>query len=122
MLLLISFIHPLLNFVLIQKDGFVEFRFELGNGRVILKSQEPLVLNEFHSVRVTRYEQSGTLKVDDQNVIASTAPGNYRGLDLDLPLFIANVPSFDENIMNQTGLSNGFVGCISLLKVWLFFF
>ena len=97
-------------------DGRVEFRYELGAGVTLLRSDTPIQMNKWHTVRISRNERDGVLKVNDQIEITGTAPGKFKGLDLLEPLYIGGVPDFGQ-ISKLNGFSQGFVGCISMFKV-----
>lgn len=93
-------------------DSYVEFRFELGGGATIIRSANPIELYKWHSININRNKHIGKLKVDKQDIVASSSNKNFVGLDLSQPLYIGAVPSF-ENVSTSIGFSGGFTGCIS---------
>ncbi|XP_054720927.1 basement membrane-specific heparan sulfate proteoglycan core protein-like [Uloborus diversus] len=93
-------------------NGYVEFRFELGSGVVILRSLQPVEMGKWHVVTVSREQKSGTLIVDDQTPVSGTAHGRFLGLDLEEPMYLGSVPDFGI-IESNAGATKGFVGCIS---------
>ncbi|RWS31437.1 Basement membrane-specific heparan sulfate proteoglycan core protein-like protein [Leptotrombidium deliense] len=97
-------------------EGYVEFRYELGSGVVLLRSTDPVKLREWHTVNVRRERKDGFLQVDNQPEVTGSAPGRYVGLDLYENLYIGSVPDFSA-ISRQSGFTKGFDGCVSYLKV-----
>jgi hypothetical protein len=97
-------------------DGHVEFRYELGSGVVLLKSEKPIEMKKWHTVRISRNKKDGVLQINDEMEITGSATGRFLGLDLLEPLYIGGVPDFSQ-ISKQNGFDRGFVGCISLFKV-----
>ena len=97
-------------------NHFVEFRFELGGGVTVIRSEKPIELNQWHVIHVSRKKLIGNLKVDNQNIVTSSSVANFIGLSLDLPLYIGGVPDFNV-ISTFSGQTNGFVGCLSNFKV-----
>ncbi|VVC98300.1 unnamed protein product [Leptidea sinapis] len=66
-------------------NGYLEFRYNLGNGAIILKSPERISLNEYHKVSAKRYHRDGILSVDnmddvaDVNVVEETWSPQFNG-------------------------------------------
>ena len=72
---------------------YVELRFNLGNGAVVLRSVQPIRLGHWHRVVAQRYRQDGWLRLDDDEDVAVTSPGIHSALDLDTNTFLGAVPS-----------------------------
>lgn len=96
-------------------NGYVEFRFELGSGPVLLRSHQPVQLDSWHKATISRMKKSAALKVDDQSEVTGESHGRMIGLDLTQPLFVGSVPNFDK-ISRENGYTVGFVGCVSEIK------
>lgn len=59
------------HFAIGLRDGFLEFRFELGSGPAVLQSLSPVNDSQWHSIKVYRSFSEGSLKVDyDDHVMA----------------------------------------------------
>ena len=71
----------------------VELRFNLGNGPIVLRSLQPIRLGHWHRVVAQRYRQDGWLRLDDDEDVATTSPGEHSTLDLDTNSFLGAVPS-----------------------------
>ena len=117
------------------KNGYPEFRYDVGTGPAILISPKPVTLGEWHTVRIDRDRKNGTLTLLDHNgnnesVVRGSVPdGRLQGLDLRGPLYLGSVPTEmnedggdpTSNLMlvarQQTGIQKGFVGCVSRLVI-----
>jgi agrin len=74
-------------------NGFVEFRYNLGDGVVTLTSLEKLTLNEYHTISAKRYHRDGILSVDDMEDVVGQSMGNLKALDLSEDTYIGGVPT-----------------------------
>ena len=117
------------------RNGYPEFRYDVGTGPAVLLSTKPITLGQWHTVRITRDRKNGTLTLlnhegHNESVVRGSVPdGRLQGLDLRGPLFLGSVPSAiareggDPNnqlmteVQQQTGLQKGFVGCVSRLVI-----
>lgn len=97
-------------------NGYVEFRFELGGGVAIIRSEREIELNRWHTIMVTRERNIGKMKIDDEDIVSSSAKTSHVGLDLLQPLYFGGVPNFSL-ISVHNGFKQGFVGCIAQFKV-----
>ncbi|XP_050313632.1 agrin-like isoform X2 [Anthonomus grandis grandis] len=98
-------------------NGFVEFKYNLGHGPVIMRSLDKIELGEFHRVVVKRYNRDGLLKLDDSDDVAAQAAGSMKALDLKTDTFIGYVPSNFTRVFENIGTDKGFEGCIKKLKI-----
>ncbi|KAH9506007.1 Basement membrane-specific heparan sulfate proteoglycan core protein, variant 5 [Dermatophagoides farinae] len=95
------------------RNYYVEFHFELGGGASSIRSAEPVTMDRWHLIRVTRNGNIGKLRVDDQDLVSTSSSAKFIGLDLSSPLYIGNVPDTDLSLQFN---NYGFVGCISLFE------
>ncbi|XP_049855372.1 agrin-like [Schistocerca gregaria] len=98
-------------------NGYVEFRYNLGNGPVVIKSTERVKLNHFHKVSAKRYQRDGMLRLDNGEFTLGQSQGALRSLDLQEDAFIGHVPTNASKVFENAGTSSGLVGCIRLLQV-----
>ncbi|XP_041360084.1 pikachurin-like [Gigantopelta aegis] len=96
---------------LAMKEGFLEFRFDLGTGPAVLRSLKPVPLNRWHVVRASRTGLQGILQVDDQPKIEGDAQGAYTQLTLMKSLYVGGHKNFDET-SKYANVSQSFAGCI----------
>ena len=127
---------PLNDFVSFGlKDGYPEFRYDVGSGPAILISPKPVTLGEWHTIRIMRDRKNGTLTILDhkginESVVRGSVPdGRLQGLDLRGPLYLGSVPSAISRdggerrselmmlVRQQTGIHKGYVGCVSRLVI-----
>lgn len=73
--------------------GFVEFRYNLGNGVVIIRSMDKIHLTKYHKIVIKRYHKDGMLKLDNGEDIIGQSQGNLKALDLHENAFIGNAPT-----------------------------
>ncbi|XP_067139289.1 agrin-like isoform X1 [Centruroides vittatus] len=99
------------------KDGYVEFRYNLGSGPVILRSSQRLQAGRFHRLVAKRYLRDGMLTLDGQEDVAGKSDGNLKSLDLGENLFLGYVPTENKGVFENIGVSMGLVGCIRRLRV-----
>ncbi|BET02654.1 LamB [Nesidiocoris tenuis] len=99
------------------KNGYVEFRYDVGSGAAIIQSSNITVpMNKWSNITVKRHRKEGRLWVNGVGPFIGTSPGRYQGLDLSEPMFLGSVPDFSV-LSPSTGFDTGFVGCISYLKI-----
>lgn len=89
--------------------GHAEFRFNLGGGAAIIRSEEPLELARWHTVTIRRDGRYGFMTVDDQYEVNGTSMGAWRGLDLVQNLYLGGV-MFYEDLPLHVGFNTGFIG------------
>ncbi|KAG7477685.1 hypothetical protein MATL_G00072180 [Megalops atlanticus] len=97
-------------------DGHVEFRYELGTGMAILRSRDPVTLEEWHRVTAERLNKDGFLKVDQAPEVRRSSPGKAQGLNIHTPMYLGGVPSMDilPKPANITMLFEGCIGEVSI--------
>ncbi|KAK7792852.1 hypothetical protein R5R35_009634 [Gryllus longicercus] len=98
-------------------NGFVEFRYNLGNGPVVITSLDKVEMKKFHRVIIKRYHRDGMLKLDDFEDVAGQSQGTLKALDLAEDAFIGYVPTNVSKVFENIGTTTGLMGCIRKLKV-----
>ena len=97
-------------------NGYPEFRFDVGGGPAVIKSDKPIDLGKWHTVKLSRNRKNGTMTVDGDGPFYGSVVGRFLGLDLIEPFYIGGVPNI-KSIHKLAGFSRGFVGCIGRLVV-----
>ena len=92
-------------------DGFVEFRFNPGNGPAVIRSLSPIESNEWHTVYASRTAMMGVLQVDDQPEVGGYSVGAFTQLSLPLNMFIGGVSDM-KDVSRDAGLTQSLVGCV----------
>ncbi|XP_059489125.1 agrin-like [Neocloeon triangulifer] len=98
-------------------NGFVEFRYNLGSGPVVITSHEKVQLRKFHHVVARRYQKDGVLKVDNFGDVAGQSLGTLKSLDLLEDAFVGSIPTEENKVFENIGTRQGLMGCIRLLKI-----
>lgn len=96
-------------------DGFVEFRMDMGKQPIIVKSQNPVTMGEWHTVKVHRMRKDGYVIVDNEEPVPFPAHLRFQGLDLDESLYLGGVPRADDMAPHASSPRLGYVGCVSRL-------
>ncbi|KAJ6656099.1 hypothetical protein lerEdw1_004148 [Lerista edwardsae] len=92
-------------------DSYVEFRFDCGSGIAIIRSEEPVNLNQWHELKVSRTAKNGILQVDQQNPVEGMAEGAFTQIKCNPEIFIGGVPSYDD-VKKNSGVLKPFSGSI----------
>ncbi|TSL61242.1 Basement membrane-specific heparan sulfate proteoglycan core protein [Bagarius yarrelli] len=96
--------------------GHVEFRYELGTGQAVLRSQEQVSIGQWHHVTAERFNQDGLLKLDDGPEVKRSSPGKAQGLNVYTPMFLGGVPAKDI-LPKPANVSMFFEGCIGEVSI-----
>ncbi|XP_020802671.1 basement membrane-specific heparan sulfate proteoglycan core protein isoform X7 [Drosophila serrata] len=99
------------------KDRYAEFRFDFGGKPLLVRAEEPLALNEWHTVRVHRSRRDGYIQVDEQHPVAFPTLLQVPQLDLIEDLYIGGVPNWELLPEEAVSQQTGFIGCISRLTL-----
>ncbi|XP_022236404.1 agrin-like isoform X1 [Limulus polyphemus] len=103
-------------------DGFVQLRFDLGSGVasvsgvVTITSPYPVVLGEWHSVKVTRQRRRGSLQVDGGLEVYGESRAPLSELNLHQPLFVGGFKSLSA-VNHHSGIFKGLTGAIQRIMV-----
>jgi len=98
-------------------NRYPEFRFDFDGKPMIIRAEEPVALNEWHTVRVNRFRRDGYMQVDEQHPVAFPTLSQISPLDLIEDLYIGAVPNWDMLPDDAVEQEVGFVGCISRLTL-----
>ncbi|XP_031554735.1 protein eyes shut homolog isoform X2 [Actinia tenebrosa] len=101
-------------------NGFVQYRYDLGSGINPIQSQKNITFNTEHTVTITRNQQTGALKVDDDVAISTTSPGKAVALDASSNFYLGGVPQL--SLVNPSAVADvkslrDFVGCVTSLTI-----
>ena len=101
-------------------DQRVELRYDLGAGLAMVMS-EPITLDEWHTVTVSRNGRSGNLDLVGEDVCpvggcVLESPGKLKQLNVDGDFSIGGVREYSV-VSPSAGTEVGFSGCIGSLLV-----
>ncbi|XP_078043481.1 basement membrane-specific heparan sulfate proteoglycan core protein-like isoform X2 [Augochlora pura] len=102
---------------LIVKDRRVEFRYDLGSGTAMLRSNFVLQPGVWTHVSVNRDYKEGNLTVNGEPTIKDRSPGSDRTMSLNTPLYIGGVDRRRIMMNKNAGVDRTFRGCITDLGV-----
>ena len=84
----------------------------------IFRSSEPLTLNQWHWIKLSRTGLEGILEIDDKVVAVGQSQGAFTQLTLTQNLFIGGHRNFDETA-KLANISQSFDGCIQKVCIKL---
>ncbi|XP_056008873.1 LOW QUALITY PROTEIN: agrin-like [Ostrea edulis] len=92
-------------------DKHLEFRFNVGTGTVVIRSEEEIELNKWHDVLIQKIDRTGTLQIDNNNnrIYTGMSQGILTELNLSSSMlhiggFNTTVPSDSQIVTNLTGV------------------
>lgn len=95
------------------KNTKVEFRFNLGSGSAIIRSEHNVTIGQWHTVVAERYRRDGSLSMDGGVAVKDQSPCCAAGLNLALPLYIGGVEDFSKVSVRRLAVRRGLKGCVS---------
>ncbi|XP_037811627.1 basement membrane-specific heparan sulfate proteoglycan core protein-like isoform X4 [Lucilia sericata] len=98
-------------------ERYPEFRFDFDGKSMVIIAEQPVELNEWHTIRVNRFRRDGYMQVDDQHPVAFPTLSPSSSLDLVDDLYLGGVPSWDILPRDAVDQPVGFIGCISRLTL-----
>jgi hypothetical protein len=90
-------------------NGIPEFRFDVGSGPAVIKSDRPVEMGKWSTIKLTRDRTGGTMTVNGQGPYFGNVHGKFQGLDLIEHMYVGGVPNFNQ-IHRLAGHTKGFVG------------
>lgn len=69
----------------------LEFRFNLGSGIANITSPDPVTLDTWHCVRISRLGREGVLQLDDGTVARGLSGSPLTELNLEMPLYVGGL-------------------------------
>uniref|UniRef100_A0A0A1XN49 Pikachurin n=1 Tax=Zeugodacus cucurbitae TaxID=28588 RepID=A0A0A1XN49_ZEUCU len=96
--------------------GFVEFVFDLGSGPAIVRSEYPLAIGQWHTVKVSRTARLAVLKVDTYPEVMTISSNGFWHLSLPENIFLGGVNHEDKLPLDLKSKAF-FVGCIQKIDI-----
>lgn len=103
--------------------GYLEFRFELGDGVTLLRSHQSLNMNQWHRLVIERNRQGAIMWVDQQAPVRNSSAGKFFNLNLDSVLYVGGSQFFlnrangNKSSSRFFGYTRGFQGCIAQMRI-----
>lgn len=98
---------------LITREGRVEFRYDIGSGLAVLKSNHIVQPGVWTHVSLSRDFKEGKLSVNGEPWVEGKSPGAARTMTLNTPLYIGGVDRRRISVNKNAGTNRTFRGCIS---------
>lgn len=95
------------------KDRHLEFRFDVGNGPTIIRSNKEVTPNQWVAVTASRTLSEGRLVVNGDAPVVGRSIGNHKALNLHTPLYVGGFDRQHVRISEGVGVDEGFNGCIA---------
>ena len=102
---------------LIIKNSFIELRFNLGSGTVVLKGSKPVTLGRNLVIQINRQFAEASLSINNDQIIGKSE-GPHKLLDLGHSLFIGGLPSLNQKkFADLLSVKKNFTGCLHSLII-----
>ncbi|KAK9737087.1 Laminin EGF domain [Popillia japonica] len=106
------------NFIsLAIKDEHVEFRYDVGNGPVIIRSDNRVKVGEDVIISAMKSLTEVRLMVTGGNMVVEKPLGGPLPLSLHTPLFLGGINKAEISVNPGVGVSSGFNGCIGEFNI-----
>ncbi|KAG8505493.1 LOW QUALITY PROTEIN: Agrin, partial [Galemys pyrenaicus] len=98
------------------RDGHLEFRYDLGKGTAVIRSQEPVALGAWTRVALERSGRKGSLRIGDGQRVLGESPVPHTVLNLKEPLYVGGAPDFSK-LARAAAVASGFDGAIQRVSL-----
>ncbi|XP_077318955.1 pikachurin isoform X1 [Lithobates pipiens] len=95
-------------------NGYVVLRFDCGSGTAVIRSEKPVLLGQWHELRVSRTAKNGLLQVDNQKQVEGMSEGGFTQIKCNPDIYIGGVPDYDT-VKKNSGVLRPFSGSIQKL-------
>ena len=100
------------------KNRFAEFRYDLGSGPLVLKTNIQIQLGQWHRLVAKRYNQDGFLSLDNSDKVTGQAVGSIKTLNVDEIGFMGGIdPDLQLDAREKVGIATGFIGCLKEVQM-----
>lgn len=98
---------------LVIKDRHVEFRFDLGSGMAVVRSNHIIQPGAWLHVNASRELKEGKLSVNGEPQVEGRSPGTARTMSLNTPMYVGGVNRHRITINKNVGVLKNFRGCVT---------
>nr|XP_036233101.1 uncharacterized protein LOC106619610 [Bactrocera oleae]XP_036233105.1 uncharacterized protein LOC106619610 [Bactrocera oleae]XP_036233111.1 uncharacterized protein LOC106619610 [Bactrocera oleae]XP_036233118.1 uncharacterized protein LOC106619610 [Bactrocera oleae] len=96
--------------------GFVEFVFDLGSGPAVVRSEYPLSIGQWHTLKVSRTARLAVLKIDTYPEVMTISSNGFWHLSLPENIFLGGVNHEDKLPLDLKSKAF-FVGCMQKIDI-----
>ncbi|XP_052892968.1 uncharacterized protein LOC128300810 [Anopheles moucheti] len=96
--------------------GYVEFTYDLGSGPATVRSEFPLTMGQWHTIKVSRTSRLAVLKIDQLPEVMTVSPNGFWHLSLPHSLYLGgihNVHTLPTSLRDK----GSFAGCIQKVDI-----
>uniref|UniRef100_A0A182MBU0 Laminin G domain-containing protein n=1 Tax=Anopheles culicifacies TaxID=139723 RepID=A0A182MBU0_9DIPT len=96
--------------------GYVEFTYDLGSGPATVRSEFPLTMGQWHTIKVSRTSRLAVLKIDQLPEVMTVSPNGFWHLSLPQSLYLGgihNVHTLPSSLRDK----GSFAGCIQKVDI-----
>lgn len=101
---------------LLLHEGFVEFRFDCGSGVGVVRSEEPVQLNQWNRVTLYRHRWDAWLQLNAGRRVEGRSKGLFSRITFREPLFMGG-PGNTTGLSEKLPIEDGLRGCMRRLMV-----
>ncbi|XP_038145818.1 agrin isoform X3 [Cyprinodon tularosa] len=102
------------------KQGFLEFRYDLGKGPAVIRSRTPMKLKVWNTIDLERSVRKGELMVNKKDPVRGESPKSRKNkhteLNLKESLFVGGAPDYSK-LARAAALEQGFKGTIQKIML-----
>lgn len=98
------------------RDGYLEFKYDLGKGPAVIRSKERIILNVWNVVTVERNGRKGLMKINKGESLSGESPAPHTALNLKEALYVGGAPDFNK-FARAAAITSGFSGAIQKLSI-----
>uniref|UniRef100_A0AAG5D5E4 Pikachurin n=1 Tax=Anopheles atroparvus TaxID=41427 RepID=A0AAG5D5E4_ANOAO len=96
--------------------GYVEFTYDLGSGPATVRSEFPLNMGQWHTIKVSRTSRLAVLKIDQLPEVMTVSPNGFWHLSLPHSLYLGGVHNVHTLPMSLRD-KGSFAGCIQKVDI-----
>ncbi|XP_050098392.1 uncharacterized protein LOC126579122 isoform X2 [Anopheles aquasalis] len=96
--------------------GYVEFTYDLGSGPATVRSEIPLTMGQWHTIKVSRTSRLAVLKIDQLPEVMTVSPNGFWHLSLPHSLYLGGVHNVHTLPMSLRD-KGAFAGCIQKIDI-----
>ncbi|XP_069774455.1 agrin isoform X3 [Narcine bancroftii] len=98
------------------RDGYLEFKYDLGKGPAVLRTKAPIPLNIWNVVTVERNGRKGLMKINKDELVSGESPAPHTALNLKEAFYVGGAPDFNK-FARAAAITSGFTGAIQKLSL-----
>ncbi|KAK0176557.1 hypothetical protein PV328_000678 [Microctonus aethiopoides] len=95
------------------RDGRVHYTFDCGSGPALLKGDEKINDNQWHTIVFKRKDNFGQLFIDEYPTDSGYSQGDMNTINVNPPFYVGGIlPELSANVFKIIGVNKTFDGCL----------